>query len=420
MRQAIEMSCQRNKLLPKVTILRITGVIDSDTAAIFEKELETLLEEHHYRLLVDMTNVNYVSSAGVGIFVGMIQKFREKPGGDMKICNISQKIMKVFEAIGLNHLMEFIKDESDLKVWKAEAQIIEGFDHFHITCSADEKFSGEEFDLRVEARDADQNPVKDYKEKPRMSVTDGLVFPKELSGFAHGIWEGRIVITGTGQVELSLSHEKKQSVIEFDLRARPGQAEFPVKVDCRTCRNEVKVKAPDIYRCEECDETFFVDAWAHVFTIKPGSTAKRRKTRYKGMELKINADFKYIGVIRRTISGLCEQEGMDEETTNTVALAIEEILHNLVEHGNDFDPWQIFRIRLDFQKKQLKIQIRDYGDPFDVTQQKDISLKSSALKGSKRGVGNFLVNQMMDRVKYESLKNYNQLTMLKYYGASED
>jgi anti-sigma B factor antagonist len=420
MSQALEMSCQRNRLLPKVTVLRVRGVIDSDTAAVFEKELETLLEEEHYRLLVDLTKVNYISSAGVGIFVGLLQKFREQPEGDMKICNASSKIMKVFEAIGLDHLMEFIKAESDLKAWKAETQITEDFDHFHITCVADKKFSGEEFNLRVEARDADQNLIDDYKEKPRISVSDGLVFPRELSGFAHGIWEGRIVMTGTGQVELGLSHEKKQSVLKINLQARPGQAEFPVKVNCRTCRNEVKVKAPDIYRCEECDETFLVDAWAHVFTIKPGSTAKRRKTRYKGMELKINADFKYIGVIRRTISGLCEQEGMDEETTNTVALAIEEILHNLVEHGNDFDPWQIFRIRLDFQKKQLKIQIRDYGDPFDVTQQKDISLKSSALKGSKRGVGNFLVNQMMDSVKYESLKNYNQLTMLKYYDVSED
>ncbi|MCK5219077.1 anti-sigma factor antagonist [bacterium] len=420
MSRAIEMSCQRNKLLPNVTVLRITGVIDSDTATIFEKELETLWEEKHYRLLVDLANVNYVSSAGVGIFVGMLQKFREKPEGDMKICRVSPKIMKVFEAIGLDHIMEFIKEESDLKVWKAEIQIIENFDHFHITCTADDKFSGEEFNLRVEARDANRNLIDDYMEKPRVSVSDGLVFPRELSGFQHGIWEGPIAMTGTGQVEIGLSHEKKQSVLKINLKARPGQAEFPVKINCRTCRNEVKVKASDIYRCEECDETFLVDAWAHVFTIKPGSTAKRRTTRYKGMELKINADFKYIGVIRRTISGLCEQEGMDEETTNTVALAIEEILHNLVEHGNDFDPWQIFRIRLDFQKKQLKIQIRDYGDPFDVTKQKDISLKSSALKGSKRGVGNFLVNQMMDSVKYESLKNYNQLTMLKYYDPLED
>ena len=182
MSRAIEMYCQRNKLLPKVTVLRIKGVIDSDTAVVFEKEMENLLEEEHYRLLVDLTDVTYISSAGVGIFVGMLRKFRAKPGGDVKMCKVAPKIMKVFEAIGLHYLMDFIKDDSDLKVWKGEAQIIEDFDHFHITCDAAEKFSGEEFHLRVEARDAGQNLTADFKEKPRISVSDGLLFPREVSG----------------------------------------------------------------------------------------------------------------------------------------------------------------------------------------------------------------------------------------------
>jgi anti-sigma regulatory factor (Ser/Thr protein kinase) len=123
--------------------------------------------------------------------------------------------------------------------------------------------------------------------------------------------------------------------------------------------------------------------------------------------------------IRGIISGLCEKEGMDAVTTNSVALAIEEILLNLIEHGNDFDPWQILKIRMDFQKRQVKIQIRDYGDPYDVTKRKDMSMKSSLVKGLKRGVGTFLVNQLMDKVKYRSMKNYNQLTMIKTYGTAE-
>jgi anti-sigma regulatory factor (Ser/Thr protein kinase) len=74
---------------------------------------------------------------------------------------------------------------------------------------------------------------------------------------------------------------------------------------------------------------------------------------------------------------------------------------------------------MDFQKRQVKIQIRDYGDPYDVTQHKDLSIKSSVVKGLKRGVGTFLVNQLMDQVKYESTKSYNQLTMIKHYGTPE-
>ena len=93
---------------------------------------------------------------------------------------------------------------------------------------------------------------------------------------------------------------------------------------------------------------------------------------------------------------------------------------NIIEHGNDFDPWQIMRLKVEFQKKQIKIQIRDYGDPFDVTKQKNMSIKSSVVKGSRRGVGGFLVNQLMDQVRYVSQKNYNELTLVKKYGAADE
>lgn len=210
---------------------------------------------------------------------------------------------------------------------------------------------------------------------------------------------------------------RHEGALEVRCLERPGKAVFPLQINCRTCQTAIRVPGPDIYRCENCDETFSMDEWGHIFPLKTGSVAVRKKSRYKGMELKINADVNYLGVIRTVISGLCQKEGMDEVTTNSVVLAIEEVLLNLIEHGNDFDPWQIFRLRVEFQKHRLKIQIRDFGDPFDVTRTGDFSLKANVLKGSKRGVGGFLVNKIMDQVQYRSYPRYNQLTMAKRYGA---
>src|SRR5437763_1107020 len=81
---------------------------------------------------------------------------------------------------------------------------------------------------------------------------------------------------------------------------------------------------------------------------------------------------------------------MDEVMTNCVTLAIEEVLLNIIEHGNEFDQWQLMRVRVEFQKEQLKAQICNYGQPYDITKHKDISLKSSLAKGLKRGVCGFL------------------------------
>jgi len=421
MSQAIEMTHHTSKYIPEVTVLKVKGVIDSETAPAFENKLETLLAGGLYRLLIDLEEVEYISSAGVGVFVGMLQQFREHEdqGGDIKACKVSKKIMKVFESIGLDGMMDFVEDEAQLKEWSAEPQIEEAMDHFYLSTANKEIYSGEEFVLRVEARDANQNLVVDYSDQNRLSVSAGMVFPKEIMDFKGGVWEDKVIVTGSGRITLNISDGKYKGSLEIEVHEKTDKAQFPLKINCGTCDSEIIIKAPDIYRCEECDETFNVDEWGHVFTIKPGSTAKRRKSRYKGMELKINADVNYLPVIRKVIEGLCQQEGMDDVTTNSVALAIDEILLNLIEHGNDFDPWQIFRLKMDFQKKQVKIQIRDYGDPFDVTKQKNISIKSRARKGSKRGVGGFMVNKLMDQIKYESLPNYNQLTMVKRYGPGE-
>jgi anti-sigma B factor antagonist len=420
MSSAIQMSTHPHKSLHTVLVLRVKGSIDSDTAPAFERQLETLLEQKHHRLLVDLSDVEYISSAGIGIFVGMVQRFRALPQGDLKVCRAAKKVMKVFDAIGLSDLLDFFDDEAGLKQWSAAAVVADPMDHFVLHALDAEIYSGEEFTLRVEGRDAKDRIATDYSGRPKLAISQGLIFPGELEGVRAGVWEGRVAVTAVGPVTLTVSDGKWQGTTELRALEKQDKAGFPLTVSCHTCQAAITVKEPDIYRCETCDETFVVDAWGHVFTLKPGSTAKRRKSRYKGMELKINADVNYLSVVRQTIAGLCGKEGMDDTTTNSVAMAIEEILLNLIEHGNDFDPWQILRIRLDFQKKQLKVTIRDYGDPYDVTKHKEISLKSSVAKGSKRGLGTFLVNQLMDEVKYVSEENYNELTMIKRYGAAPE
>lgn len=420
MSSAIQMSTHPHKSLHTVLVLRVKGSIDSDTSPSFERQLEALLDHKYHRVLVDLTEVDYISSAGIGIFVAMIQRFRAHAQGDLKVCGVAKKVMKVFDAIGLSDILDFFENEGALKQWSAAAVVSEPMDHFSLRSLDAEIYSGEEFTLHIEGRDSKDQVASEYVGRPKLAVSQGLVFPGELEGFRAGVWEGRVAITAVGPVTLTVSDGKWQGSADLRALEKQDKARFPLTVSCHTCQAAITVKEPDIYRCEACDETFVVDAWGHVFMLKPGSTAKRRKSRYKGMELKINADVNYLSVVRQTIAGLCAKEGMDDTMTNSVAMAIEEILLNLIEHGNDFDPWQVLRLRLDFQKKQLKVTIRDYGDPFDVTKHKEISLKSSVAKGSKRGLGTFLVNQLMDQVKYESTATYNELTMTKRYGTAPE
>lgn len=407
--------------LPEVQFLKVEGSIDSDTAPAFEAQLQQQLNEGHVKIMVDLEAVDYISSAGVGIFVGMVGEFRDHPQGDIKVCHVSSKIRKVFTSIGLDGMIELYDTPAQLEQWSGGEAIVDELDHFTLSLpSGDDVYRGNPVKLRVEAHAKDGQLINDYHDHPGLTSSPGMVLPGELRGFKNGLWEGEITVNGSGKLTLTVEDRNKKGQLDVEVQEKTEKAIFPLTVKCSTCAHEIVVTAPDLYRCEHCDETFQIDEWGHQMTIRSGSLAKRRKSKYKGMELKINADVNYMSVIRVALKGLCEKEGMSPETTNEVVLAVEEILLNLMEHGNDFDPWQILVLRVHFQKKQVKIQIRDYGDPFDITKQDISTIKSNVMKGKKRGVGAFMVNQIMDQVKYSTLPNYNELTMVKRYGPEDE
>lgn len=95
-----------------VAVLNITGFLDAHTVPKFEEALQNLLNEEKYRIIVNLKNLDYISSAGLGVYMGFIEEIREK-GGDIKLSNLSSKVFKVFDLLGFPALFEIFDDESE-------------------------------------------------------------------------------------------------------------------------------------------------------------------------------------------------------------------------------------------------------------------------------------------------------------------
>ncbi|HED11710.1 MAG TPA: anti-sigma factor antagonist [Caldithrix abyssi] len=95
----------------EVSILHLKGFLDAHTAPQFEKALHELVKENRVRIIVSMTDLDYISSAGLGVFMGFIEEIREK-GGDIKLSSMSEKVYKVFDLLGFPSLYEIFDDES--------------------------------------------------------------------------------------------------------------------------------------------------------------------------------------------------------------------------------------------------------------------------------------------------------------------
>jgi len=95
----------------EVSVLRLKGYLDAHTASDLEAALQRLVDEKRYRVIVNFKDLGYISSAGLGVFMGFIEEMRNG-GGDIKLSNMSPKIFRVFDLLGFPALYEINDEES--------------------------------------------------------------------------------------------------------------------------------------------------------------------------------------------------------------------------------------------------------------------------------------------------------------------
>jgi anti-sigma B factor antagonist len=93
-----------------VAVLHLKGYLDAHTAAELEKAFQKLIDERKYNIVVNFKDLNYISSAGLGVFMGFIEDVRNN-GGDIKLSNMTPKIYRVFDLLGFPTLYEITEDE---------------------------------------------------------------------------------------------------------------------------------------------------------------------------------------------------------------------------------------------------------------------------------------------------------------------
>ena len=95
-----------------VVILSLHGSLDADTVHDLEDVLRETSEEGKDSLLFDLSGLEYISSAGVGTFIGCIGTMTEK-NKDMIFLNPSPNIMELFEMLGFTKLFKVMADREE-------------------------------------------------------------------------------------------------------------------------------------------------------------------------------------------------------------------------------------------------------------------------------------------------------------------
>lgn len=116
------------------------------------------------------------------------------------------------------------------------------------------------------------------------------------------------------------------------------------------------------------------------------------------------------------VTNYAKQAGLNEAETYAVQLAVDEASTNIIEHGYGHECPERIDITCEVLEDGLKIVIYDDAEPFNPESVPDPEMNVSLEELKPRGLGIYLIRQMMDEVRYEPTQDRgNTLTMIKHH-----
>jgi anti-sigma B factor antagonist len=93
-------------------VFYLKGFLDAHTAPELESAIATAIEAGQHRLVVNFNDLEYISSAGLGVFMVFIEEVRAT-GGDIKLTAMKQKVFTVFDLLGFPMLFDITEKEEE-------------------------------------------------------------------------------------------------------------------------------------------------------------------------------------------------------------------------------------------------------------------------------------------------------------------
>lgn len=175
-------------------------------------------------------------------------------------------------------------------------------------------------------------------------------------------------------------------------------------------REERKVKSND-YGGQERREG---DERRETDRIAPQGN-HRIGTNVQAVKVELPSQTDYISLVRQFVGGVAKKAGFTDIDIEKIELALDEACSNVLQHAYKFETNNRYEIELIVDKLKLDIIITDQGDSFQFHDHVAPDIEQHISELNVGGLGIFIMQQMMDEVRYESLPDSgNVLRMVKY------
>jgi anti-sigma B factor antagonist len=99
-----------DRVVEGVTVLDMQGRLVLDEADQFRRRIEDLIRDNRLKIVLNLKDITYIDSAGVGMMVGKYLSVRRQ-GGDVKLLHLSPRSTRVMTITKLATVFEAFESE---------------------------------------------------------------------------------------------------------------------------------------------------------------------------------------------------------------------------------------------------------------------------------------------------------------------
>lgn len=88
-----------------VLAINVDGEIDAFTAPKLREAIFPLSEKENVKMEVDLSDVSYMDSTGLGVIVGVFKSVRSH-NGEFRLIGLSERLKRLFEITGLADIID--------------------------------------------------------------------------------------------------------------------------------------------------------------------------------------------------------------------------------------------------------------------------------------------------------------------------
>ncbi len=135
----------------------------------------------------------------------------------------------------------------------------------------------------------------------------------------------------------------------------------------------------------------------------------------KKFNLKIASATENLEIIRDFIIRIALKGGFDDETSDQIALAVDEACTNVIKHAHNYDSRRMIDISVTLDDEKIEITVCDKGKGFDLNKLGKPDLSKYIHESRKGGLGIHLMKTLMDNVEYHFHSGVkNQVILTKF------